>query len=198
MVAVGDDSVKRAPAPAPLDLVEAFINTADLETASDELATPGGLRAWLLDRRLIKSSESVRERDRRQAIRLREALRHAVTANSKAGVDRHTLRELNHLAHDAQLVVSFGEDGAARLNPSVGGVEAGLAQILAAVFVGMLTGRWTRLKRCGNDTCQWAFYDASKNRSGRWCEMADCGNDAKGRAYRARRRVAVGTRSSSH
>ena len=190
-------AVKRPPAPAPLDLVEAFINTADLETGSDELATAGALRAWLLDRHLINRADSVSDRDRKHTIKLREALRRAALANNRTSVDGRTIRDLNQLGHDARMVVTFTADGAARLNPSVEGVDAGLARILAAVFVAMLTGRWSRLKSCGNDTCQWAFYDASKNRSGRWCEMADCGNDAKGRAYRARRRAAVSARSRS-
>ena len=195
---MSDVIVKRPPAPPPLDLVEAFINTRDLESGSDELATSSGLRAWLVDRRLINRSESVSERDRKQAIRLREALRRAALANTATTVDGRTFRELNQLAHDARMVVAFGDDGSARLDPSAKGGEGGLSRILAAVFVAMLTGRWTRLKSCGNDRCRWAFYDASKNRSGRWCEMADCGNDAKGRAYRARRRAEVGARSSSN
>jgi predicted RNA-binding Zn ribbon-like protein len=197
MAGVGDSATKRPPAPAPLDLVEAFINTVDLETGSDELATTSALRGWLLGRQLIKRAESVSERDLEQAIRLREALRRAALANNSTAVDSRTIRELNQLAHDARMVVAFGDDGAARLDPSVKGVQAGLARILSAVFVAMLTGRWTRLKSCANDGCHWAFYDASKNRSGRWCEMADCGNEAKGRAYRARRRSEVGARSSS-
>ncbi len=41
---------------------------------------------------------------------------------------------------------------------------------------------------CSSDTCQWAFYDRSKNRSGRWCSMQVCGNRTKTRAYRARQR----------
>jgi predicted RNA-binding Zn ribbon-like protein len=95
-------------------------------------------------------------------------------------------------------VVTFARDGAARLSPAASGVDAGLARILAAVFVAMLTSQWPRLKSCGNESCQWAFYDASKNRSGRWCEMADCGNDAKGRAYRARQRAVAAARSRAH
>jgi len=190
-------SDERSPAPPPLDLVEAFINTADLETGSDELATTSALRGWLLGRRLIKRAEAVSERDREQAIRLREALRRAALANNSTAVDSRTIRELNELAHDARMVVAFGDDGAARLDPSVKGVAGGLARILSAVFVAMLTGGWTRLKSCANNGCHWAFYDASKNRSGRWCEMADCGNEAKGRAYRARRRSEVGARSGS-
>jgi predicted RNA-binding Zn ribbon-like protein len=184
----------RAPAPAPLDLVEAFINTADLETGSDELATTRGLRAFLLARDLIPRAASVSERERERAIRLREALRRAAAANNQATVDSRLIRELNQLAQGAPMVVTFGGERAPQLSPSASGVEAGLARILAAVFVAMLTGQWARLKSCGNDACQWAFYDASKNRSGRWCEMTDCGNDAKGRAYRARHRAAVNRR----
>jgi predicted RNA-binding Zn ribbon-like protein len=188
---VSDLATKRPPAPPPLDLVEAYINTADLETGSDELATTSALRGWLLGRHLIKRGEAVSERDREQAIRLREALRRATLANNSTVVDHRTMRELNRLAHDARMVVVFGEDGTARLDPFVNGVQAGLARILSAVFVAMLTGGWTRLKGCANNDCRWAFYDASKNRSGRWCEMADCGNEAKGRAYRARRKGGV-------
>ena len=194
---MGDLATKRPPAPPPLDLVEAFIHTVDLETGSDELATTSALRGWLLGRHLIKRAEAVSARDREQVIRLREALRWAALANNNTAVDRRTIRELNQLAHDARMVVAFGDDGAARLDPSVKGVQAGLARILSAVFVAMLTGGWTRLKSCANNGCNWAFYDASKNRSGRWCEMADCGNEAKGRAYRARRHSEVGARSGS-
>lgn len=194
---MSDLATKRPPAPPPLDFVEAFINTADLETGSDELATTSALRGWLLDRHLIKRAEAVSERDREQAIRLREALRRATLANNSTAVDSRTIRELNQLAQDARIVVVFGDDGAARLDPSVSGVQGGLARILSAVFVATLTGGWARLKSCANNDCHWAFYDASKNRSGKWCEMADCGNEAKGRTYRARRRSEVGATSGS-
>jgi len=188
-------TVKRPPAPAPLDLVEAFVNTADRETGSDEFATTGGLRGWFVGRGLLSRYGSVSEADRRRVIKLREALRRAALANNRTAVDGGTIRELNQLARDARMVVSFADDGGARLEPSANGVDAGVARVLAAVFIAMMTGRWERLKSCGNDACQWAFYDASKNRSGRWCEMADCGNDAKGRTYRARRRAAASPRA---
>jgi predicted RNA-binding Zn ribbon-like protein len=178
----------RRPAPPPVDLVEDFINTAELEGGSDELATVRALRGWLLNHKLIQRTETVDERDRQQVIRLREALRRTAAANNTGAVDTRAVRQLNQLADRARMVVAFGADGTARLDPSVEGVEAALARILSAVYVAVLTGSWTRLKACANDTCQWAFYDASKNRSARWCEMADCGNDAKGRTYRARRR----------
>jgi predicted RNA-binding Zn ribbon-like protein len=53
----------------------------------------------------------------------------------------------------------------------------------------MLQGIWPRLKICLSDTCQWAFYDASKNRSGNWCSMEVCGNRMKVRSHRRRKSV---------
>jgi predicted RNA-binding Zn ribbon-like protein len=64
-----------------------------------------------------------------------------------------------------------------------GGVRGALAAIAASV-----TGAsWNRLKVCAEDTCQWAFVDASRNRSRSWCSMRVCGNRTKTRAYRARK-----------
>jgi len=45
------------------------------------------------------------------------------------------------------------------------------------------------LKVCPADTCQWAFYDASRKRSAVWCDMRVCGNRAKVRGFRERTRV---------
>jgi predicted RNA-binding Zn ribbon-like protein len=56
----------------------------------------------------------------------------------------------------------------------------------------MANGTWERLKACAlHDTCEWAFYDWSKNRSGTWCDMKVCGNRSKARAYRERKRGAA-------
>jgi len=54
----------------------------------------------------------------------------------------------------------------------------------------MGTDEWRRLKVCRNDTCLWAFFDTSKNRSRHWCSMGDCGSQVKARAYRLRRKAA--------
>jgi predicted RNA-binding Zn ribbon-like protein len=50
----------------------------------------------------------------------------------------------------------------------------------------MAAGTWDRLKACRQETCRWAFYDNTKNRSGVWCTMEVCGNRAKARSYRER------------
>jgi len=186
--AVNELSGRRAPAPAPLDLVQSFINTVDLELGPEKLATDRALRGWLLEHKLITTADPVSEADRERAIRLREALRRVVVGNNRAKRDQRALRELNQVGQQADLTITFGPGEGAHLDPSAKGVDAALARILAAVYVSMLTGDWSRLKGCANDACRWAFYDASKNRSARWCTMADCGNDSKGRTYRARRR----------
>ena len=69
------------------------------------------------------------------------------------------------------------------------GVDGALAQIVAVVLGAMADGTWARLKVCRADTCGWAFYDHSRNRSGQWCVMAECGNRNKARTFRARRRA---------
>ena len=48
-------------------------------------------------------------------------------------------------------------------------------------------GTWPRLKACPRASCQWAFYDRSRNHGGTWCDMATCGNKLKNREFRARR-----------
>jgi predicted RNA-binding Zn ribbon-like protein len=53
----------------------------------------------------------------------------------------------------------------------------------------MENGEWQRLKACRKDTCLWAFYDHSKNRSRHWCSMEVCGGQEKARAYRQRKKA---------
>jgi predicted RNA-binding Zn ribbon-like protein len=58
--------------------------------------------------------------------------------------------------------------------------------VLAIVAEAMAEGTWSRLKACREHSCEWAFYDRSRNRSGVWCSMEGCGNRAKARAFRER------------
>lgn len=46
---------------------------------------------------------------------------------------------------------------------------------------------WPRLKACTDDGCQWAFYDATRNRSRTWCSMDVWGKREKTRRYRQRK-----------
>jgi len=83
--------------------------------------------------------------------------------------------------------VRFAAGGSTALEPLASGWNRALSQLLGFIVVAQIEGRWPRLKACRKDTCQWAFYDYSKNRSGRWCTMRRCGNQTNARAYRRRK-----------
>jgi predicted RNA-binding Zn ribbon-like protein len=175
-------------APDQLDHIRVFVNTFDIETRDDQLADPAALSAWLQDRDLLADGDTaLSDADVRQARSLREALRKLLLAHNGAPLDPAAVDEVNAAAKSAELVVRFDEHGHADLAPVRPGIDGALGRLLAVVYRAMADGTWERLKACRDDTCEWAFYDWSKNRSGAWCDMAVCGNRAKARAYRERR-----------
>jgi predicted RNA-binding Zn ribbon-like protein len=174
-------------APGALETVRALVNTHDLESDSDELASPAALIAWLAEHNLTDASAAAEPEDLLRAREVREALRTLLLANSGHDLDPDAPTVLDAAARRAGLLAGFGPDGGARLEPTASGVDAALGRVLACVHGAMADGTWHRLKACGDPGCQWAFYDSSKNRSGVWCSMAVCGNRSKARSYRERR-----------
>ncbi len=174
------------PAPGDLLLPQAFINTAELESGRDDLATPAGLTRWLVDAGLLKRGAAATDSDVRQATAVREALRDLTLANNGAAADPNARETLNRAARSAQLAARFEADGGARLEPLAPGVDGALGTLLAIAFAAMASGTWSRLKACPADRCSWAFFDETKNRSGQWCTMSTCGNRTKARNYRKR------------
>jgi predicted RNA-binding Zn ribbon-like protein len=166
-----------APAPGELALIERFVNTADLDRGTDELATVEGLSAW--------GDGAFDEADRRRIVAFREALRALLLANHGGRPDPQAIATLDRAA---PLLVAFDDDGTATLAPAGGGADAVLARLAAIVARSQAEGTWPRMKACPNDYCQWAFYDRSRNRSRTWCTMSVCGNRAKARSYRERHR----------
>jgi predicted RNA-binding Zn ribbon-like protein len=178
-------------APGRLELVQAFINTADIETGTDKLATPDGLERWLARQKLVFGPPAPPECDGRElqtAIALREALRALCLANNGLQPDSDARTALDAATANLHLHLTarFGADGLISLEPDETGIRQALAEILTIVFEALHDGTWSRLKACAAETCQFAFYDHSKNHSGHWCTMAECGNRAKVRSYRAR------------
>jgi predicted RNA-binding Zn ribbon-like protein len=145
------------------------------------------LEEWLNDHGLLDSKGRVTDADLRHAVEVREALRDVLSANHGEPVRKDAVETLSRAARSAQLVVQFGGSGGANLEPAASGVDAALGKVLAIAFRAMLDGTWQRLKVCRDDTCRWAFYDRSKNRSGSWCLMSVCGNRCKARKHRAAR-----------
>ena len=171
---MSDDLSKTAP--GDLEVIRLFINTIDLEDDEDALDA-----AWLQSHGLADARLSAADLDR--ARDLREALRDLLSSH---GADAQATATLNAIAEAAPLVAAFDEHGHAHLHPPGRGFDAVAAGTLAIVARAQADGTWERMKACAMDSCRWAFYDHSRNRSRQWCDMAVCGNRAKARSYRKR------------
>lgn len=176
-----DSAFSRPPAPPPLDLVQAFLNSVDLEDGPDAFASVASLEAWVTTH-IPDASASLDEEDRTCAIAAREALRDIVEGDESGEAAVRLQRILDGIV----LTMRLGHDGDVDIVATRGGIDAVLARIMSGVQHAMIDGSWHRLKICRNDVCRWAFYDASRNRSAVWCSMATCGSQAKARAWRAR------------
>ena len=176
----------RETATGVLGLVQAFVNTADLEPGTDQLSNPHTLKAWLVERGLMAPNQPAHDADLKHAVAVREAIRGTIGANSGGSFYPVDVATLNGAVSASRLLPRFGPDGKARLEPRADGVEGALGRIVAAVFAAMNEEDWTRLKLCSSATCRWAFYDQSRNHSSRWCRMASCGNRQKAKRFRER------------
>lgn len=181
----GDETV-----PSELVAVQALVNTLDLESNEEQLDSPQALRRFLTGHGLLGPSEPVGPADLAMAVELREALRAMLRVNHGEPLDPAALEVVNRAAAALPLQVGFDAGGHPVLGPGSGGCRGALAVLLAGVAQASAQGTWERLKACSAESCQWAFYDRSKNRSGRWCSMQTCGNRTKTRTYRSRRRGA--------
>ncbi|MFJ3826128.1 CGNR zinc finger domain-containing protein [Streptomyces nodosus] len=164
---------ERPPAPGGLALVEALVNTVDLETGADRLDTPEGRAEFGVDERELADVRA-----------LRESLRAVCLAH--AGHPPHrAVTPLGELLAGAPLYVAVDtRDGSAALAPAQDGPL--LSRVAAAVAEGLTAGTWLRLKACELPECHWAYYDRSPAGKGRWCSMSVCGARAKMRRYRAK------------
>jgi len=171
---------------ADLQLVCDFVNSAELEDGSDELADARGLVRWLSAHGLAGEHARATDADAAEARALREALRELMRANNGEPADRVAAAALlDASGRRAALAVRF-DTGSIRLVPRERGVRGALGIVLGAAGEAMANGAWGRAKACRSDTCRWAFVDHSRNQSRQWCSMSVCGNRAKARAFRER------------
>ena len=180
---------KRQDAPGDLEHVRAFVNTLEIDEARDELTTAAALARWLAERGLAAPGVKASRQDLEHAVGLREALRASLLANNEGEpTPPSAVRVIDEAALRARLNPRFDLGGSPLLEPGASGIDGALGRLLAIVHEAVAHGTWPRLKACREDTCQWAFYDHTKNRSGSWCTMQVCGNRAKARAYRRRQK----------
>src|SRR5215475_3314877 len=81
-------------APADLAIVQRFVNTRDIEQATDELASPAALAGWLAAAGLTPRPPIVQRPDLELALELREALRGVLRAHAGHGSAPEAAREL--------------------------------------------------------------------------------------------------------
>ena len=177
----------RPPAPAPLRLVQDFVNTEIPDFHRDDLATPAALAVWLAEQSLVDPGDTVDEALFAEARALRAALRELALANTLgAPPAAHRRAAIDDALGRFPLAVGL-VDGVPRLRPAGRDARGGLAAIAAIVAEARAAGSWERLKACRQDTCGWVFFDGSRNRSSSWCSMQVCGGRAKASSYRSRR-----------
>jgi predicted RNA-binding Zn ribbon-like protein len=186
---VAPDETK--PAPMPLLLVQAFVNTVEADSNTDLLREPDTARHWLAAAGLADPVTVLGYDELRAAREVRESLRGMLAAN--VGGPPPGAQDLEPLRAAAQACTPLFEvDAAGRVcieqAPGRGSTIA-WTSLLLAVRDAQSDGTWQRLKACENDECGWAFYDRSHGRRGRWCAMSGCGNRMKNRSLRARRRA---------
>ena len=175
----------RQTATGDVGLVQAFVNTVDLQDGPEELDDPNTLKAWLVAKGLLDGSQRVEAPDLKHAVALREAIRAVIGANSGSRVYPVDIATLNEAAAASGLRMRFGADGKPRLEPEATGVVGAMGRIVATMYAAMEDETWQRLKPCTSPSCRWAYYDRSKNQSSRWCTMASCGNREKARRFRS-------------
>ena len=179
------DPGNRTPAPEPLRLVQAFVNTVDIENGIEELTDADALRDVLVRiGALPRAASPLADEDVAKAVELREALRRLLLVNAGEEADSEALAVLERASASARLSIRFERDSRSTLVPSAGGLDGAVGRILAVVYTSMADGTWRRLKACPRDVCGWIFYDRSRNSSSRWCSMSVCGNRTKLRRYR--------------
>jgi predicted RNA-binding Zn ribbon-like protein len=168
-----------------LELVGGFVNTLDVDTGEDAIATPAALAGWLSTQGLCEDDVRATGADVQRAAELREALLAHLLANDGAPLPEDAVAVLDRQARRSQVVLGFERAGA-HLESGARGVDGALGGVLVRVAETMADGSWSRLKVCRAEDCRWAFVDRSRNSSRHWCAMGVCGNRQKARTYRAR------------
>jgi predicted RNA-binding Zn ribbon-like protein len=180
--------------PPAARLVRDFVNTYEPQIGHESLTDPERLRDWLVDRRLLTATASLKRDDLARARQLREGLRSLLLGHAGHPVTASALETLNRVLAQVPVRLAFADDRP-HLFPVRDAGKPALAGLIDALHQCGQDESWTRLKVCARDTCRWAFYDASRNQSRRWCSMAGCGNHVKmRRAYLSRKNRKAGGR----
>jgi predicted RNA-binding Zn ribbon-like protein len=168
-----------------IDLLVDFVNTHDLEEETDAIADPALLRSWIAEH-AGEYLPDLDEGEARRVLAMRESLRALLRTNNGGEAGEGELRPLREAAERSRYRLSFGAEGRLSLAPARGDLGGFESRLLLAIERLQCEEAWPRLKACTDEGCQWAFYDATRNRSRTWCSMDVCGNREKTKRYRQR------------
>jgi len=168
-------------APERLERVRRFLNTVNRECGADHLGEPVRAARWL-----AADGWPVRPtRDELAELRqFRDQLHGVVRAIGDGEVPSWPT------AIGAVRLVAMPVGGGLQLVGSGEAAERIIGDLVGIVAEAATAGTLMRLRVCGNEHCQWSFYDHSRNALGQWCSMSACGQRQKMRRYRARQRAA--------
>jgi predicted RNA-binding Zn ribbon-like protein len=167
-----------SPTPPDAALVRDFVNSVDWQDDVESWHSPGDLEEWFA----AKAGVSVRglsDADLILALRMREGLRSVLLSHAGHDPLPAVLGDFELALAEIPMRMRVESTGEFVLSPAEPRMAAGLGIILAAIDRLRADGTWDRLKACSRDSCRWAYWDISSNRSGRWCSMAICGNYIK-------------------
>jgi predicted RNA-binding Zn ribbon-like protein len=173
-----------------------FLNTLDLRDfvengvahqASDQIASAGGLEAWLDEQGLLATGQRVSAQDHAVALGLRAALREYVAFEPATRLRADVAESLNRACAPFPMVMAVEVERLA-LRPAAGTTISGLSRVIAQLYLLSESGKLDRLKACDSADCRWVFFDRSKPGNRRWCSSDLCGNRQKTRDYRLRHR----------
>src|SRR4029077_10471778 len=97
----------RQTASGDIGLVQAFVNTVDLQDGPEELSDPNTLKGWLVAKGVLEGTAPVDAADLKHAIALREAIRAVIGANSGSKLYPVDIATLNEAAAASGLRMRF-------------------------------------------------------------------------------------------
>ena len=179
-VVIGDPDPREPLVPAAVGLVRDFVNTVEWHVDVDSWRTPADLAGWLTQRTAVVVDD-LSAHDLELARQLREGLRSVLLGHAGHDALPDSIEVMNRALARIPVRMRFEANGAVALSGSAhrSGIVEALGRVLESIDELRVDGSWNRLKACARDSCRWAYWDESRNRSGRWCSMAGCGNFMK-------------------
>jgi predicted RNA-binding Zn ribbon-like protein len=160
----GSDPAGRKPAPGPLALVQAFVNTVSLrESGFDLLGDRPSAVGWFRGAGVLPADPVVVSTSEHSGLlRLREALRAVLAARTEGREDEAAAARLTKAFADGRLVLTVDPAaGAHWITAARAPYPSMVAAIAVAIAASVTSGTWSYLKACAVPGCGWAFYEES-------------------------------------